>query len=172
MGLPPVKSPERCGHVRHQRYRGVGLPAAHALIGREKEGIVQQRGSSHRCAELILPENRTRQRGIVEEVARVGGFVPEIVEDAAVKLPAAGLGNHIDYRPAGFREFGRCHRRLDAELLYAFERRIDGHGEYQAVGICAAVQQVGIRGGARAIYRQDWIAPVRGCPGSRFEHRW
>ena len=141
--------------VRHDAQTGSA-----ALLPDPVEDAVEERAlrgrqrSAERSAELVLTEDRARQRRVLEVVAGVAELVAKILEGAAVEVPRARLRHHVDRAAARLRELRRRERRLNAELLYGLDRRVNGDREGVSVGVVRAVEQKRVLRGARAVDRR------------------
>src|SRR5256714_4022819 len=101
--------------VGHARRRVQADALALAFVGDEEEGLVLMNRPSDASAELVVAEGGLRVGHGVEEVARVELVVSYELEERAVEVVRAGLGDEVDYRAGVSTELGlevREHRRL------------------------------------------------------------
>ena len=96
----------------YEHSSGIGgrFTATLTFVVREEKCLVFLDRAADRGAELILPQYVGMRSGL-QQRARVGGIVLQIVVDRAVKIVGARLGDDVDdaaERPAVFRRRNCC----------------------------------------------------------------
>ena len=163
VGVPEVAEIAGARHRRRHRIDEhlTALFVQPRVVGEEERAVVtvvqpgKHQRTADRAAELMTIQRRLRilhQAAVGlrhlahEEVARVEGVVPHVLEHGAVQQVAARLGRDRDHaRPAA--EFRREHPRQHLELAHLLDRRRDDHGIERVFVVVDPVDQPGVRVG-------------------------
>src|ERR1700722_6078544 len=106
---------------------------AETLIVSENEGLVFNNGTPSRAAELISSEMRFGSSGLIKEVVRIEGAVPQEFENCSVKAVGAGLRNYGNLASRAFPVFSAVRIRQNVKLAYGIDAQqlpADAAGRY------------------------------------------
>src|SRR5262249_39211686 len=99
----------RFGSFVEEEQPALGLRKARpeSLVGKEKEGAVLPEGAAESTAKIILAGGRFGKGRIVKPVAGIEDVVAEVIENGAMPLIGAALGDNRDLRARSASEFRR-----------------------------------------------------------------
>ena len=111
--------------AQHEAVEIHALPLADAVVGGEVERPPAPDRTAERPAELVALERVWLRRGELEEVSRVEGVIPEVLEGVAANPVRARTRHDVHDRAGDVAVLGRKDRRVRLELVQAADRRLE-----------------------------------------------